>query len=40
MDKERDIGRVRIPITDEAGGVLRWIDRCFQDKPTRPGITK
>ena len=40
VDKERDIGRVGVTIADKAGRVLGRINRCFQDKSTRSGITK
>ena len=40
VDKEGDIGRIGVTVTDKARGALGRIDRCFQDKPTGCGVAK
>ena len=39
MDQKGNIGRIGIAVADEAGGFLRRVDRCLEDKPTRLRIT-
>src|ERR1035437_4467825 len=40
MDKERDIRRIGVAVTDKAGGTLGRVNCCLQDEPTRRRITK
>src|SRR5208337_4174457 len=39
-DERRNIGRIGVTVANKAGGALRRIGRCLEDKPIRRRITE